>query len=153
MEIHENCIAHLDRFVELNERWIREHFEAEDADRKLASAPESVIRAGGIVFTATEGDAVVGACALFRESADVYELARMAVDPPYQRRGIARMLAERALARARELEARKVVLLSNTALEAAMSLYRSLGFTVVGEGPHPVYSRCNVVMELRLDTR
>lgn len=150
MEIHENCSAHLPRFVELNERWIREHFAIEAADETLAADPGSIVRRGGRVFTATIGDEVIGACALFHEAPGSYELARMAVDPRFQGRGIARALAERALGRARELGADRVFLLSNTKLGPAMGLYRSLGFGVVQEGPHPVYSRCNVVMERRL---
>jgi ribosomal protein S18 acetylase RimI-like enzyme len=44
-----------------------------------------------------------------------------------------------------------VYLLSNKKLIPAISLYRKHGFTAVSEGPHAVYSRCDIVMALELD--
>lgn len=52
-----------------------------------------------------------------------------------------------ALAKAREQGASSVYLLSNTSLASALALYRRHGFQAVSEGPHPVYARCNIVME------
>lgn len=147
MEICENRTDHLAAFLRLNERWISQYFRIEEADRRLAGDPECIIREGGFVFTVVDGHAVVGACALVREDETAFELVRMAVDPGHQRRGIGRRLAEHALARAHAEGALRVRLLSNTSLSAAIALYRSLGFRSVREGPHPVYRRCNIVME------
>ena len=46
--------------------------------------------------------------------------------------------------------AESIYLLSNTVLGAPISLYRKHGFQTVTEGAHPIYARCNIVMELRL---
>lgn len=147
MQICENRSDHLAGFIRINERWVTRHFCIEEADRQLARDPELILRGGGFVFTVADGDAVVGGCALIRGSNAAFELARMAVEPAYQRRGIGRRLVEHALERARVEGARRVILLSNTSLVAAVALYRSLGFQCVREGPHPDYKRCNIVME------
>lgn len=137
-------------FIRLNEVWITEHFEIEAMDRRLSEDPGRVVREGGHIFSATIDGTVVGVAALFRDGPDQFELARMAVDPAYRGRGIGRALALAALQQARDEGAIRVSLGSNTKLAPAIALYRSLGFTVVREGAHPEYARCNIVMALDL---
>lgn len=147
MDVHENQPAHLEAFIRLNERWIVEHFSLEEADRALARDPGRVIADGGLIFSLVVAGEVVGVCALFREEGGRYQLARMAVDPQFQGRGYGKVLIEHALNRAEALGARQIYLLSNTVLTAAIGLYRRFGFRSVSEGQHPVYARCNIVME------
>ena len=137
-------------FIRLNEAWITEHFEIEAMDRHLSDDPGRVLREGGHIFSATIDGKVVGVAALFRNRPDEFELARMAVDPAYRGRGIGRALALAALQNARDEGAARVSLGSNTKLTPALALYRSLGFTVVREGQHPEYARCNITMALDL---
>jgi ribosomal protein S18 acetylase RimI-like enzyme len=137
-------------FIRLNEVWITEHFELEAMDRNLSEDPGRVLREGGHIFSATIDGIVVGVTALFRDGPDQFELARMAVDSAYRGRGIGRALALAALQKARDEGATRVSLGSNTKLVPALALYRSLGFTVVREGVHPEYARCNIVMALDL---
>ncbi len=54
------------------------------------------------------------------------------------------------LAKLSALGASKVYLVSNTALDPAISLYRKHGFRTVSEGAHPSYARANIHMELDL---
>jgi putative acetyltransferase len=137
-------------FIRLNELWISEQFEIEPLDRQLSEDPGRVIREGGHILSASIDGIVVGVAALFRDAPDEFELARMAVDPAYRGRGIGRALALAALQRARDEGATRVTLGSNTKLAPAIALYRSLGFTVIREGQHPEYARCNIVMALDL---
>jgi ribosomal protein S18 acetylase RimI-like enzyme len=137
-------------FIRLNEAWITEHFNIEPTDRQLSADPGRVLRDGGHIFSATIDGAVIGVAALFRDGPHQFELARMAVDPAYRGRGIGRALAVAALQKARDEGATRVSLGSNTKLAPAIALYRSLGFTVVREGAHPQYARCNIVMALDL---
>lgn len=147
MRIETNNIAHLPEFVRLNELWISEHFSLEDADKALAANPGEVIENGGFVFSLESEGRVVGVCALFREGPERFQLARMAVEPSLRGHGYGRMLMEHALEHARSNGARSVYLLSNTVLEAAIALYKRFGFVTVSTGQHPVYARCNIVME------
>ncbi len=80
-----------------------------------------------------------------------YELARMAVDGQFRGRGIGRELANVVIALAKDKGAQEITLLTNTILGPAVELYRGLGFKVVSEGKHPIYSRCNIVMRMQLD--
>lgn len=147
MDIFENHRDHLPDFIRLNERWISHYFELEEADRALAAAPERIIEQGGFVFSILDGGEVAGVCALFNKGDGIFELARMAVDPAHQGKGLGDVLMETALAKLAAIGAHKVQLLSNTSLEAAIRLYTKHGFATVSTEQHPVYKRCNIVME------
>ena len=76
------------------------------------------------------------------------ELAKMAVSPDQQGKGIGLSLGEFALKRAQLMGAKRAYLESNTKLGPALSLYRKLGFKDVGDAPEASpYDRCNVRME------
>lgn len=147
VDVEIDAVERLPDLLRLNEIWIREHFQIEQADERLADDPEAILRAGGHTLTATDGGEVVGVVALFAAGPGEYELARMAVAPSHRGKGIGRRLALSALRLAKDRGARRVFLLSNKRLSPALRLYESLGFRVVQEGPHPEYSRCDVVME------
>jgi ribosomal protein S18 acetylase RimI-like enzyme len=71
----------------------------------------------------------------------------MAVDPSERGKGHGSALLKAAIDLARADGARTLFLLSNVVLEAAITLYRRHGFYTVSDGAHPVYKRCNIVME------
>jgi ribosomal protein S18 acetylase RimI-like enzyme len=140
-----------DAFRRLNEAWISRYFQIEDADRKALTAPQAhILDKGGHILVALLDDRPVGVCALMRLGDGSYELAKMAVAPEAQGRGIGWLLGRAAVARAKALGARRVYLESNTVLKPAIALYHKLGFRKI-VGPPSTYARCNIQMELRLD--
>lgn len=123
---------HRDAFRDLNLEWIERFFAVEESDRTMLGDPEgTILNRGGCIFVALDGDAVTGVCSLIPAGAKSYQLAKMAVSPASRGKGIGRLLAESAIARARERGADQVELFSNTVLGPAISLYRSLGFVEV----------------------
>ena len=83
----------------------------------------------------------------------VWELAKMAVAPGQQGRGIGQALADAAILRTRAQGARYLYLQTSPQLAAACRLYRRLGFRQVKRHPLPFadYCRCTLVMRLDLD--
>jgi GNAT superfamily N-acetyltransferase len=141
---------HRDAFRDLNLAWIIEYFEVEGPDRWLLDDPHAhILRHGGHILMAEMDGEVVGTCALIRESDDTFELAKMAVAPTARGRGVGRALGAAAIEKARSLGARRVELLSNTVLEPAIQLYRSLGFVEAPMTPTE-YRRANIRMILDL---
>jgi GNAT superfamily N-acetyltransferase len=69
-------------------------------------------------------------------AAGVSELKRMYLDPSARGRGLGRALAEAAVAGARDLGYRRVLLDSRRSLVEACALYRSLGFVDVAPYRH-----------------
>lgn len=139
-------------FKLLNYQWLRKHFEVEEHDREVLENPEERILApGGRIFFAETGGRVVGTCALVRLDDGSFELSKMAVEEKFQRRGIGERLARRALEAAREMGASMVVLYTSLKLEAAVGLYRKLGFRPVPlQGPAQ-FQRPTIMMAMRFD--
>lgn len=149
MHLVEDAARFLPDLIRLNEVWISENFGLEESDHVLARDPAMIFRNGGHTFSMVHAGQVVGVVALFRIDDSHFELARLAVDPKFQGQGIGRALTRAALARASALGAEELRLLSNTKLEPAIALYRSLGFEEVVTEPLP-YRRCNIVMRKNL---
>ena len=123
----------------------------EDVDRKVLDDPEgAILRPGGCILMAEDGDRIVGCCALIRIAPHAFELAKMAVTPAARGKGIGMLLGRAAVERALKLGARRVELLSNTLLQPALGLYRKLGFVEVPLGPTE-YRRANIKMVLQLE--
>ena len=153
--IRRNHRPSLPDFARLNAAWIEELHHMEDSDKRMVAEPEIYLENGGQVFTAHLDGACVGAVALKYHpdgpSAGQWELTKMAVDPSAQGHGIGQKLMDACHSYARDtLGQERLFLLSNTKNAAALRLYARNGWTVNHEGPHPVYERCNIGMEVKL---
>lgn len=138
-------------FDDLNREWIEKYFTLEPADREILGDPEGkIIDAGGQVFFVIESSEILGTCAVLRHSIDDYEIAKMAVAPKARGRGLGHLLMEASIAFAREREARRVIIVSNTVLEPAIRLYRKHGFVQVPLTRDARYERANIRLEMEL---
>lgn len=99
------------------------------------------------MFSLLSDQKVIGVCALINEGDGVFELSRMTVSTSARGKGYSNALVEACLLKLTDIAARKVYLLSNTKLQAAIALYKKHGFITIQQGPHPVYSRANITME------
>lgn len=86
----------------------------------------------GELLLAWDGDHAIGTVASHRFDAESTEMKRMFVEPRAQGRGVGRMLAEEIVARARAAGYRRMLLDTSPGQDAAIALYRSLGFESVG---------------------
>ena len=144
--------GHHAAFRDLNEEWIVKYFKLEDADRRALNNPkEYILDKGGLILVAKENEHILGVCALIKmhDGSYDYELAKMAVSPEAQGKGIGHLLGCAVIERAKELGAKSLYLESNTVLKPAISLYQKLGFNKIHHRPTP-YERCNIQMELVL---
>lgn len=139
-------------FAAINRTWLDAHDLYEEADGKLIYSPQAgILDVGGEILIAEDAGRVVGSVVLLPAGEGEFELAKLAVVPALQRRGLGRQLSERAIARAQELGAARVVLSSNSRLQAAIRLYESMGFQHVPPPAVPAYTTANVYMALELN--
>jgi GNAT superfamily N-acetyltransferase len=140
-------------FRRLNEEWITHYFRLEEKDSRTLNDPAKYILAsGGYIAMAFVEKEAVGCCALIRLDSTSFEVAKMAVTPSWQGRGLGRRLLESVIAKARQLKAERLYLETNSKLTAAIGLYESLGFRHLPTDritPSP-YRRADVYMELLL---
>jgi ribosomal protein S18 acetylase RimI-like enzyme len=151
IEIIEYKAEHQPYFEKLNRAWIEKYFELEEMDLFVLQEPEkAILQKGGAVLMASYDGVIAGTVALIKDGDGVFEFAKMAVDENYRRRGIAEKLGFAALEKAKELDADKIVLYSQTILLPALSLYKKIGFHRVPLDEPRTYKRSDVKMELVL---
>jgi len=139
-------------FRQLNLDWIERLFRVEAADRKVLDDPErAIIAPGGQILFAMDGERAVGTVAMIHCGAGRYELAKMAVVPGQQGRGIGERLGAAGVAWARAAGATVVFLETNSSLAGAIRLYERLGFRHAVDPNQGEYARADVYMELRIN--
>ncbi|UCF18184.1 MAG: MarR family transcriptional regulator [Gemmatimonadota bacterium] len=141
-------------FARLNRAWLEEYFEVEEEDEGQLSDPQGrIIDAGGAIMFAEVDGAILGTVAIVPDGEGGFELTKLAVDAGARGRGVGQALTLRAIERARELGARRVILFTSPRLRGALSLYRTLGFRPVriDEETKAKYERETVKLSLDLD--
>jgi len=137
-------------FRDLNLEWLEKYNLTESHDLEVINHPkEAVLDKGGYIFLAREGDRIVGTAGIANEGDSIYELVKMTVAPAFRGQGISKMLIEKCLDKARELNAKKIFLYSNSQLQTAIALYKKYGFVHVDASNSPLLS-ADVKMELAL---
>ena len=150
-EFEESLARH---FHDINAEWITEMFALEPTDRDVLENPrERIIAPGGdILFVEAPGLGIVGTCALQRTGPGSFELTKMGVRETARGLKAGEFLLEAIIARAKELGATKLYLLTSKKCAAAIHLYEKLGFqhdaAIMAEyGAR--YQRCDVAMRYR----
>ncbi|CAN5658248.1 N-acetyltransferase [soil metagenome] len=137
-------------FKRLNIEWISRYFTVEEHDLEQLDQPEVyVLPNNGQIFFAKIDNDVVGCVAMVNTGETGFELAKMAVSPTAQGKGIGKQLCLAAIDYARQLGVKTVWLESNRVLIPALTMYASVGFREVPSVPTP-YSRANIRMEMML---
>lgn len=137
-------------FKRLNIEWISRYFTVEEHDLEQLDQPEVyVLPNNGQIFFAKIDNDVVGCVAMVNTGETGFELAKMAVSPTAQGKGIGKLLCLAAIDYARQLGVKTVWLESNRVLIPALTMYASVGFREVPSVPTP-YSRANIRMEMML---
>jgi len=139
-------------FERLNREWLEGFGLIEAGDLPYMEDPRgTIVDRGGTVLFAVAGGAVIGTVALLRQSAEVFELAKMTVAREARGRGLGRRLIREAVAVARSQGARRITLSSNHRLVEAIHLYESLGFRhTAADQAGVAYANADVHMALDL---
>jgi GNAT superfamily N-acetyltransferase len=152
VEYHPRLAAH---FYAINAEWIEAMFALEAHDKAVLSDPDGQIiaKGGAILFAATDDMGIVGTCALMPSSKGAFELTKMGVLASARGRKAGEFLLDAAIVRARQLQARRLYLLTNHICEAAIHLYEKAGFrhdaAIMAEFGS-TYARCDVAMAFPL---
>ena len=152
IEIIEYRDEHKPIFRELNLEWLNQYNLAESHDLKILDDPKgTILDNGGVIYLALYDETIVGSVALMKEHKGVYELVKMGVKKEYRGKGISRLLIDKCLAKARELNAKKIILFSNHKLQTAIGIYEKYGFRHVEVKDSP-FETADIKMELELES-
>jgi len=137
-------------FKVMNLEWLDKYNLTESHDLLILNDPKgTIIDNGGVIFLARSGDEIVGSAAIINEGHDTFELAKMTVSTAFQGRGISKLLLEKCIEAAKERNAKKIILFSNSQLQTAISLYKKYGFKHVDVTDAP-FLTADIKMELSL---
>jgi len=141
-------------FHDINAQWISSMFVLEPTDREVLENPRArIIEPGGDILFARAGHlGVVGTCALQKTGEGQFELTKMGVLETARGLKVGEALLEATIARARDMGAETLYLLTNGRCAPAIHLYEKLGFRHDAEimarfGAR--YARCDVAMRYR----
>jgi putative acetyltransferase len=142
---------HADAFYALNRAWLDEHELYEAVDEEQLSDPVgTILDIGGAIFVALDGARVIGTAAVIPRRPGEMELAKLTVDVSARGQGVARRLTDVCLVHARYAGVRRLVLVSNSRLAAALRLYESVGFVHRPVPDTVPYETADVYMEMEL---
>jgi len=118
-------------------------------DADLSDIEQSYFARGGTFHVLESRDgAIIGAYGLYRVDGDTCELRKMYLRPEHRGQGLGKRLLDHALAQARELGFRAVVLETASVLKEAIALYESYGFRP--HQPEHLSTRCDQAYRLDL---
>lgn len=87
-------------------------------------------------WIAEQGGEILGSVFIVKESKAVAKLRLLLVEPEARGRGLGKRLVEQCIGFAREKDYRKLVLWTQSNLDAARAIYAAAGFRRVKEEPH-----------------
>ena len=136
-------------FIALNLAWIKKYFKVEPQDVAMLNNVEDFLAKGAAVYFAVEDDQVIATCMVTPVEEQVWEICKLATDEGHRGKGAGSAVLEACIDYAKEHNAKKLVIVSNTVLSAAMRLYAKFGFREV-----PIdnmeYERVNIQLELQV---
>ncbi|TYP99220.1 ribosomal protein S18 acetylase RimI-like enzyme [Tenacibaculum adriaticum] len=116
-------------YKRLSLEWLNENNLYEDADGQMLDHPKiEVLNKGGFIYLAKINSQIVGTITIIPSDNNSFEILKLGVSKNYQRLGIGRILMEFCIQQSKILNARKIILETNTKLESAIRLYTKLGF-------------------------
>lgn len=146
-----NIVSYQDKykkdFIALNLAWIKKYFKVEAQDVKMLNEVEDFLAKGAAVYFAMEQDKVIATCMVVPIDNQVWEICKLATDEHYMGKGAGSAVLKASMNYAKEHGAKKLMIVTNTILSAAMHLYTKFGFQEV-----PIdnmeYERVNIQLEL-----
>jgi ribosomal protein S18 acetylase RimI-like enzyme len=137
-------------FINLSIEWLEKYVRVEPADEEILYHPyESILNDGGMIFFAQQDGVNIGTVSMINMGGGAYELAKLAVTESFKGQHISDLLMETALAYAKEKDAKKVILFTNSNLIPAIGLYHKYGFVDIPVTDNE-YEEADMKMELSL---
>lgn len=139
-------------FVDLNTWWIEEYFGTiEQADWDEFDHVDEEIAKGGMVFFALDDEGcAVATCMAIKRSEDEWEIAKLGSSPTRPHKGCGKAVFEACVRWAEDHGARRIYILTNSSLKAAIHIYESHGFVRIQTDDFGGYARGDYALEKRL---
>lgn len=136
-------------FIDLNLAWIEKYFVVEPQDVAILEGVDKAVADGAGVFFVLEDGVPISTCMDLPKGGGVWEICKLAADEAHRGKGAGEAVLRACMEHAAANGAKKLTIVSNSVLGAAMGLYAKARFKEV-----PVdnfeYERVNIQFELEL---
>lgn len=154
MEIMKYQDKYKEAFIQFNTDWIEDHFgylEEEDID--TFDHIEENLKNGAMIYFAIENENVLATCMAKPLKTDgTWELCKLASNKHLPHKGAGSAVFEAAMNWAISHGAKKLFLLSNSKLKAAIHIYKKYGFHLVKLQDYE-YARGNIAFEYMVENK
>lgn len=136
-------------FIEYNTDWIVDYFgSVEDADKKTFNTIEESIADGGMIYFAVKNDTVLACCMTkpMHDGKGSWEICKLASNKHTNHRGAGEAVFKACMNWAENHGAKRLFILSNSRLKAAMHIYDKFGFNEIKLEDYE-YERGNIAFE------
>lgn len=137
-------------FRRLNLEWLERFNLVESHDLEVLNHPrDNVIDSGGFIFLLKDNNKVIGSAGILKVNDEEFELIKMYVSPEYRGKKYGEMLLHHCIAKAKQINASKIILYSNSKLQTAIRMYEKFGFKHV-EPINTPFETADIKMEMVL---
>lgn len=151
MEIVQYDNRYAQDFVALNTAWIVSLFgQLEKEDIETFQNIEREIVNGGMIYFATENDEVMATCMTRHIGNEIWEICKLAANEKYKGKGAGNAVFEQCMKYAIDHGAKKLFMLSNSRLQAALHIYHKYGFKEIKLKDYE-YERGDIAFELTVN--
>lgn len=151
MEIVQYDNRYAQDFVALNTAWIVSLFgQLEKEDIETFQNIEREIVNGGMIYFATENDEVMATCMTRHIGNEIWEICKLAANEKYKGKGAGNVVFEQCMKYAIDHGAKKLFMISNSRLQAALHIYHKYGFKEIKLKDYE-YERGDIAFELTVN--
>ena len=131
MEIFAYREKYRDAFVALNTEWLERFYTVEPYDRDMIERADELVRGGGMIYFALDGDKVLATCMTMPLCDDSWEMCKLAAVGQYTGSGAGSAVFKACMDYALAHGAKRLRLISCRALAPAIHIYKKFGFREV----------------------
>lgn len=151
MQIVEYDPKYRQSFVNFNIGWLMDNFGyLEPSDRHTFDHIDEKLTNGAMIYFAVEDDIPLACCMAKPLEGDTWEICKFASTKSRPHKGCGSAVFEAAMNWAKDHGAKRLYLISNSGLKAAIHIYRKFGFQEVPLDTHE-YARGDIAFEKILE--
>lgn len=136
-----------DKFIEYNKDWIVDHFGTlEREDEETFGNIDKDIENGAMIYFAIENDEVLAVCMTKPVQNGTWEICKLASNKHRSHKGCGSAVFEASMKWAEQHGAKRLFILSNSSLKAAVHIYEKFGFREIKLDDYG-YIRGNIAFE------
>lgn len=152
MEIIEYNPEYKDKFIEFNCDWIVENFgSVEKGDEETFSSIEQFIKNGSMIFMAVRAGNLLAGCMAKKDNNNEWEICKLCSNKHMEHKGAGSAVFEACVDYAVKNGAKRIYIISNSKLKAALHIYEKFGFKQIEMGDYH-YDRGNIAFELNVQS-